>query len=50
MKKVTRKLSEKEWELIEAIRNFRKSKHNPSIDLEIYIDHPYEKLKETDDD
>ncbi len=29
MKKVNRRLSEKEWELIEAIRNLRKSKHNP---------------------
>ena len=50
MRKVTRKLSEKEWELIEALRNFRKSKHNPSIEIEIYIDHLYEKLKDLDDD
>ena len=27
------KLTEKEKELIEAIRNFLKSKHNPSIEL-----------------
>lgn len=50
MKKVTRKLSEKEWELIETLRNFRKSKHNYSIELEIYLDSLYENLKEEDDD
>lgn len=50
MKKVNRKLSEKEWELIEALRNFRKSKHNPSIELELFVDYLYENLKEKDDD
>lgn len=49
MKKVIRKLSGKEWELIEALRNFRKSKHNPSIELEMYIDSIYEALKVEDD-
>lgn len=50
MKKVLRKLSEKEWELIEAIRHFRKSKHNPSIELELFVDFLYENLKQEDDD
>ncbi len=50
MKKVNRKLSEKEWELIEALRNFRKSRHNPSIELELFVDYLYENLKEKDDD
>ena len=50
MKKVNRKLSEKEWELIEAIRNFRKSKHNYSIAFELFVDSLYENLKQKDDD
>lgn len=50
MKKVNRKLSEKEWELIEALRNFRKSKHNPSINFEIFLDSLYENLKQEDED
>ena len=29
-----KKLTEREWELIEAIRNFKNSKHNPSQQLE----------------
>ena len=29
-------LNEKEWDLIEAIRNFKKSHHNPSFELEWY--------------
>ncbi len=48
-RKVSRKLSEKEWELIEALRNFRKSKHNPSIELELFLDSLYEALKESDE-
>lgn len=44
------KLTEKERELIEALRNFRKSKHNPSIDLELYIDQLVDELKESDED
>ena len=50
MKIVNRKLSEKEWQLIEALRNFRKTKHNPAIELELFVDSLYEKLKEADDD
>jgi hypothetical protein len=50
MKIVNRKLSEKEWQLIEALRNFRKTKHNPSIELELFVDSLYENLKEADDD
>jgi hypothetical protein len=30
-------LTEKEFELIEAIRNLKKSRHNPSIELELYV-------------
>ena len=41
-------LTEKEWELIQALRNFRKSRHNPSIQLEEYIDSLTDELKETD--
>ena len=49
MKQQQVKLSETEWELIEALRSFRKSKHNPSINIEIYIDSLVDRLKETDD-
>lgn len=42
-------LSETERELIEALRNFRKSYHNHSIQLELYIDELVDKLKEKDD-
>lgn len=38
------KLTEQEKELIEAIRNFRNSKHNPSVELEIYTVRLFEKL------
>jgi hypothetical protein len=38
------KLSEKEEELIEMIRNFKKSKHNPSVELEEIIIRLFEKL------
>jgi len=38
------KLSEQEIELIEAIRNFKNSKHNPSVELEIYAIRLFEKL------
>ena len=38
------RLTDKEKELIEAIRNFKKSKHNPSIELEIWIVRLFEKL------
>ncbi len=39
--KMLKKITEKEWELIEALRNFRNfrnSKHNPSVQLELYIE------------
>lgn len=31
-----RDLTEQEWELLEAIRNFKNSRHNPSAQLEAY--------------
>ncbi|MBF0649181.1 hypothetical protein IR083_10145 [Dysgonomonas sp. GY75] len=37
-------LTEEEWELIEAIRNFRNSKHNPSEQLEWYALKLFENL------
>lgn len=43
-----KEITEKEWELIQAIRNFRKSKHNPSINLELFIDQLVDELKEND--
>lgn len=39
-------LTATEWELIEALRNFRNSYHNPSLQLELYIDELVDKLKE----
>lgn len=41
------KLTPKEHDLIEGLRNFRKSKHNPSWDFEQYLDQLYTELKET---
>ncbi len=38
------KLTEKEKELIEAIRNYLKSKHNPSISLEYYVRELFERM------
>lgn len=38
------KLTEQEKELIEAIRNYLKTKHNPSIDLEYYARILFEKI------
>lgn len=40
------KLTDKEKELIEAIRNYLKSKHNPSLDLEYYARILFEELME----
>lgn len=40
------KLTEKEIELIEAIRNLKNSKHNPSFDLEMYVRELFESLLE----
>lgn len=39
-------LTEKEEELIAALRNYRASKHNPSIQLELYIDRLVDELKD----
>lgn len=44
----SKKLTEKEWELIEALRNFRNSRHNPSDELELYIDRLVDELKENE--
>jgi hypothetical protein len=44
------KLTEKEKELIEAIRNFLKSKHNPSIELEFYARELFEKLMDGEEE
>lgn len=41
-----REITEKEWELLEALRNFRHSRHNPSAELEIFIDQLVDELKE----
>ena len=38
------KLTEQERELIEAIRNYRNSKHNPSLELEWWALKLFEKL------
>jgi len=37
-------LTEKERELIEVIRNYKKSKHNPSKALEMYAKQLFEEL------
>jgi hypothetical protein len=37
-------LTEKEWDLIETIRNYKKSKHNISIELEWYARQLFEIL------
>ena len=39
-----RNLTEKEWDLIEAIRNYKKSMHNPSLELEWYVLQLFENL------
>jgi len=39
-----RVLTEKEWELIEAIRNYKNSKHNLSQQLEWYVLKLFENL------
>lgn len=44
-----KEITEKEWELLEALRNFRKSRHNPSFELEIYIDSLVDELKEEEE-
>jgi len=37
-------LTDKEWELIEAIRNFKNSKHNYSFEFELYLRELFEIL------
>ncbi|MDR0681881.1 MAG: ArsR family transcriptional regulator [Dysgonamonadaceae bacterium] len=37
-------LTEKEKELVEAIRNYKKAKHNPSKELELYVIRLFELL------
>ena len=44
-----KEVTEKEWELIEALRNFRRSKHNPSWEIESWIDSLVDELKEEDE-
>ncbi len=44
------KLTEKEEELIIAIRNFREAQHNPSWELEWYARRIFEELLDGDDD
>ena len=46
--KKSKKITEREWELIEALRNFRNSKHNPSLQLELFIEEVFDRLKEED--
>ena len=41
-----KEITEKEWELIEALRNYRRSMNNPSLELEYYIDNLVDALKE----
>jgi hypothetical protein len=43
-KMVNKSLTEKEWDLIEAIRNYKKSMHNPSFELEWYVLQLFENL------
>ena len=41
-------LTEEEADLIEAIRDYKKSKHNPSLSIEIYIRRLFEDLLNED--
>ena len=43
-------LTEKEAELIESIRNFKKTKHNPSFELELWIRELFENLLDEDEE
>ena len=45
---VTVKLTEKEAELIELIRNLKNSKHNYSFDLEMYVRELFDELLQED--
>lgn len=42
-------ITETEWELVLALRNFRRSGHNPSWELELWIDSLVDRLKDRDD-
>lgn len=42
---VKKLITEKEWELIQMIRNFRKGRHNPSGEIEMEVDEMFEQLK-----
>ncbi len=42
-------VTEKEKELIEAVRNLRNSKHNYSWELELWVRELFEKLLESDE-
>ncbi|MDR0619373.1 MAG: hypothetical protein LBG17_05690 [Bacteroidales bacterium] len=39
-------LTEQEAKLIEAIRNFKRARHNPSLEMEFYIRMLFERLLE----
>ena len=41
-----KEITAQEWELIEALRNYSKSRHNPSLGLELWIDELVDNLKE----
>lgn len=45
-----KQLTEKEEELIQAIRNFKNSKHNPSFELEWYARRLFDELLYDDED
>lgn len=42
------KITEKEWELITALRNFRNAKYFSAWELEIHLNALFEELKEED--
>lgn len=44
-----KEITEKEWELLQALRNYRKSYHNISVELELFIDQLVEELKDPED-
>ena len=46
--KKSKKITEREWELIEALRKFRNSKQNPSLQLELFIEELVDRLNEED--
>jgi hypothetical protein len=39
-----REITEEEWDLIESIRSFKNSKHNPSEEMEWVIKEMFENL------